>query len=582
MDEEGLSVLENEGFYNRGYNIGYDNGYDDGYEDSNDSQNLNIKINDEFSGYYPNIDPRRFVIIKYKARMNSKPVTIGRWSKNTFNLFTDRIDKTSEIQIQFLIDSLINTPDFSGSLSLSAKIKGINGERNIEVNPYSIIGQNQTGYGIKSISVQELTKRLDNIVSDIEKFEENSYFIGASISTKELTVDEAFGYDPEYQKLKNLFAKLSISKVDSVQRKLVRNYLSNSTKTFYVSDVQRYTSYEDIIFKLQALDFNGALESYQQLLVQLGKAIRVDETEKRRREGAFENLSKNQVFLTEEIYNYLQSFDNVGEDATKAFLRHFGLDSVNYNGLVSQIKLLSDELRKSEQKFSQESSSAARENFKVEFQKQNNALIGYFSILLKSISYDSYSFGKNGNGLTNSKKRIAYSIYKKLIDAKINMLNESASSGEIITIYLTWDNGKGPVKIQLADFEIRETGWEPKILDSFFLVNSYGGNDDNPSPSKFKGAAGVSLLMTYFKEGIKKNGVPKTDFWGNSLQPSFGINVSYLDMSIDKDFEIGCGFVMGLFNNKVLFNYGYNLHTENTYFGLGFSFVNLAQKNDED
>jgi hypothetical protein len=68
---------------------------------------------------------------------------------------------------------------------------------------------------------------------------------------------------------------------------------------------------------------------------------------------------------------------------------------------------------------------------------------------------------------------------------------------------------------------------------------------------------------------------------GNFLQPSIGLNVSYLDFSTDKDVEIGTGLQIGLFRNKIFFGYGVNLHMISpqnqapTYIYLGFSFAKL-------
>ena len=68
----------------------------------------------------------------------------------------------------------------------------------------------------------------------------------------------------------------------------------------------------------------------------------------------------------------------------------------------------------------------------------------------------------------------------------------------------------------------------------------------------------------------------------NFFEPSFGLNVSYLDFSTEKDVEIGTGLQLGLFKNKIFFGYGVNLHMLSpknqspTYFYVGFSFARLS------
>ena len=67
----------------------------------------------------------------------------------------------------------------------------------------------------------------------------------------------------------------------------------------------------------------------------------------------------------------------------------------------------------------------------------------------------------------------------------------------------------------------------------------------------------------------------------NFLQPSIGVNISYLDFNTTKDIEIGTGLQLGLFRNKVYFGYGVNLNLISprdapNYFFLGFSFAKLS------
>jgi hypothetical protein len=116
-------------------------------------------------------------------------------------------------------------------------------------------------------------------------------------------------------------------------------------------------------------------------------------------------------------------------------------------------------------------------------------------------------------------------------------------------------------------------------------------NQATVSPSNFKGSGGAVLMLTFQKEDRKlkiretNNGefsVQNRNRLINFLEPSFGLNVSYLDFSTEKDVEIGTGLQFGLFRNKLFFGYGLNLHMLSpknqspTYYYVGFSFARLG------
>ncbi len=191
-------------------------------------------------------------------------------------------------------------------------------------------------------------------------------------------------------------------------------------------------------------------------------------------------------------------------------------------------------------------------------------------------------------------------IYKKLIDGVIDLEAENPKSGSILRIYVVWYNRQGKNKFHLKDtgqsnidqeslevpkelllhakYEVKEIGWRLKVSDSFLLVNRINPPDSGDvSPSRFKGAAGVSLLWTYGDGKTASTGFGR--FLG-STQPSFGISVAYVDFSTEKDIEIALGAIMGLFSNRVFLTFGANLNVEESpwYFGIGLSFANIAGK----
>ena len=79
------------------------------------------------------------------------------------------------------------------------------------------------------------------------------------------------------------------------------------------------------------------------------------------------------------------------------------------------------------------------------------------------------------------------------------------------------------------------------------------------------------------------------------LKPGWGINVSFVDWddptfdiatgkfvegTKSTDIELAAGFTAFLFGGVVQFTYGWNLNAEHdqSYYGLGFSFVNIVQR----
>lgn len=175
--------------------------------------------------------------------------------------------------------------------------------------------------------------------------------------------------------------------------------------------------------------------------------------------------------------------------------------------------------------------------------------------------------------------------------ATIDLHKSGVKEGE--TLYLTLkhysektiDPNENPNLLSLGRYEPRTTGWTSSINDSFLLVqrlNQPSSNQDSTvSPSNFKGAPGVSFMFTYRNDGDKSSYRKKLI---NFIEPSIGVNVSYIDFSIEKDLEIGAGLILGLFNKTIFLNGGVNLNGLSFdddypfYVGLGFSFLSLADK----
>lgn len=216
----------------------------------------------------------------------------------------------------------------------------------------------------------------------------------------------------------------------------------------------------------------------------------------------------------------------------------------------------------------------------------------YFDLIDKNLQYISEKLSTVA-GVT---------IYKKLIYATIDLGKSGAKNGEVLNVYLTWilnskrDSLSNSPRLSIGKYYLRETGWRGEISDMFSLVKrsneqNMNLNSATVSPSNFKGSGGAVLMWTFNKEDkglvITKNTqgeymVKRRNRFSNFLEPSIGLNVSYLDFSTGKDVEIGIGLQLGLFRNKIFFGYGINLHLLSpknqspNYFFIGFSFAKLS------
>ncbi len=200
-------------------------------------------------------------------------------------------------------------------------------------------------------------------------------------------------------------------------------------------------------------------------------------------------------------------------------------------------------------------------------------------------------------------KEIGRVIFSELDFATIDLAKNSVEPGDRLEIFLISKRNGNEKPNEIGKYRIANTGWQTSVSDMFALVErvdaSFDKDSASISPSRFKGSGGVSFMFTYNKEykpaEIKKiyiknsaksiiDSTYKATYKNklfNFLEPSIGLNVSYLDFKKDRDVEIGTGIQLGLFRNKVFFGYGLNLHmlrpqdVSPSYFFLGFSFANL-------
>jgi hypothetical protein len=185
-------------------------------------------------------------------------------------------------------------------------------------------------------------------------------------------------------------------------------------------------------------------------------------------------------------------------------------------------------------------------------------------------------------------------LYSLLTFATIDLARNDVKEGDLLYLNVQWKNYKDQVvdslrvkddeKMDIGTFQIRKTGWSTEVSESFYLIERINepnkAVDDRVSPSNFKGAGGVSLMRTFNYCEPNAKGFK----FLNWLQPSVGLNLSYVDFYTTKDLELGLAFQMGFFKNSIFLGYGVNLNgirggeKNATYFMLGLSFINLATK----
>lgn len=186
-------------------------------------------------------------------------------------------------------------------------------------------------------------------------------------------------------------------------------------------------------------------------------------------------------------------------------------------------------------------------------------------------------------------------IYKRLIQATIDLDKADAKPGDMLRISLMWYDTDGgvtdsmPVELVTAKFRLENVGWNMHVADAelfTYRINEDKLGSNYPlSPSKFKPTAGVSLLWSYTndkrvqpRDGYKVDHGKKLLRFFKWIEPSFGINVTFLDFRTDETFEFGMGPTIGFFNKQLFITSGYNFRADKIrpfYFGIGVSFANI-------
>lgn len=182
-------------------------------------------------------------------------------------------------------------------------------------------------------------------------------------------------------------------------------------------------------------------------------------------------------------------------------------------------------------------------------------------------------------------------LFSRLVYATIDLEKEGVQEGQYVYISVMWYNinnntrtAEDGIELATAKFYIKDTGWRLAAVESALLITRKDedfARPQNLSPSQFKPTGGASLLWSYRSD--KRYRSDQAFFRtfekiGKWFEPSIGLNVSYVDFNTTKDFEIGLGPVLGLWDNRIFLTTGYNFSVRGEspfYFGVGLSFYNL-------
>lgn len=561
------------------------------------------------------IDPRKYVSILYGKKSTNKLDTIWKWEEQNFlpNQKFQFLNSDGIIKICFDKTGLINNQEFEGTFSLEAEISGNNGTRKIEVNPYSEIGVERIPIIINSEPPSEIAKKLLNIINLLRDADE-IYNNIKEYDQANLNLDSKFRFDSLFQSLKS---QLIESDSDTLPVNLYRLYIEMVHKA-------------DRFFPLNRFYIPNLIPDQNEITK--GQIINGLDKLKKSVDDLYEDYYLSNKISLKYIYEnigivleYLNSFEEAGDETKKAFLSLVNKDLIGYNNLkhnlvniknkidslnvdilVKNEILLNKVINENKELIMDGSLSLSKlSSFKG---SQLYKIIRNYSLELGVLDslYDRhdgiYGFIEDNRNTVAElvSKEAGKIIYKKLIYANIDLGKSGAQNGDVLNIYLTWIIASQPnslsksPRLPIGRYNLRETGWKLEVSDMFSIIKRIDEsivNQSSVSPTNFKGSGGAVLLWTYNKEdkGIKikkKNTdlikIKTKNKLMNFFEPSFGLNVSYLDFSTEKDVEIGTGLQLGLFSNKIFFGSGINLHLVSPknqspyYLYVGFSFARLS------
>ncbi len=492
-----------------------------------------------------NLDARRFISV-YEIRKFKKRVPIWEWSMESNSQTRKIVDKRSIIRIEFNKQELSQAVGFKGNIYVEAVLIGKDGSENkAEVLPYTKIGEERTIIGVPARPSREIAQIFVNLLKESHNFIKDYHQLR--------NYDERLAEHSGQQHLRT--PSQEELNATATNLKLLLDYI----KFFKESGEEA----EDAFLSLISLDYI-ALDKLEENL-----SLILQEQQ--------ESL-KAVNFNPQGLIHVATAFDESVRDLEKLAHIHGTITGDLIYEIIKSQEFLSFTFNKPIDKI------------------EDDIVNGLLVVDKVGIEYQG-TFFRNEEFIDQIKTTLIHEvairanqrIFQDLDYATIDLLKEGAKDEDILYINLilvdrerrssTGDLSLREKVYPVGRFKLKTTGWDLQVTDSFALIDRMDQHlapVQTLSPSHFKGAPGVTLMSTLLNTGNPRN------FLLNFLEPSFGLNVSYVDFHTNKDIEISSGVVIGLFNNKIFGTLGVNLNStaENEvapfYYGIGFSFAKLG------
>lgn len=550
-------------------------------------------------------DPRNYVKV-LECRKNAEEKLI--WAFNPSTLIPDSgkniqnitnrvpepisiVDESSQIKILFDKNAINRNAEFKGNITIRGIISGKGGNDPVEVLPYTKVGEQLQSIGIPNRPASELSTLLLNLILSCSEFtqEDSTYTLISEINN--LISDIKDSKVPE-----DYFLKPDDDRGFRRRIRFVKDWLEREEKIYFP------------VFLSQSLDPATASATKNQILNGLDELFLY-----------VNNMTlKETIEKIELILNYIQYFREGGELAEETFLLVIGKDYLQIDAIKNSLEKIRDTLKSYYSNKPSEASMELVDNINMSKDVVNKllrvkdsyidvTLMDYDSTLRK-ISQNLRDYGFKNKEYENEiikriykfkveltedlSKKASEILNKNLFTATIDLLKERAKEGDflylelVIESYDKRETNKDPNTIlrktfPIGRYEIRKTGWQINIFDSSVLINRINENQDlsgTVSPSNFKGSSGASYIFTW-----RRDNRTTRQFW-NTIQPSIGLNASYLDFSTEADLEVGIGLLVGILDNNVHCILGINLNntapSEQSpyYIGIGVSFAKFIDR----